>query len=168
MRQRGICSGTIFFRASSDRPPARWLRAGFFLTQAGGAVDPKLGPIVRQPLSQAALLQHGRKALHRRCPTLLRRLHRAISRRSDDQLSAREPYLGLALHLWRTEELRARQSLHGLPPQWSAGGLADQDEILPLITAISWRTYETLAHNECWRERARLPWRRFAKSWRRE
>src|SRR5262245_12644649 len=54
-----------FFPASSDRPPARWLRAGFFLTQAGGAVDPKLGPIVRQPLSQAALLQHGRKALHR-------------------------------------------------------------------------------------------------------
>src|SRR5262249_16184917 len=50
------------------------------------------------------------------------------------------------------------------PPKWSAGGLADQDEILPLITAISWRTYETLAHNECWRERARLPWRRFAKS----
>src|SRR5215813_3163141 len=32
------------------------------------------------------------------------------------------------------------------PPKWSAGGLADQDEILPLITAISWRTYETLAH----------------------
>jgi len=25
-------------------------------------------------------------------------------------------------------------------PQWSAGGLADHDEILPLITAISWRT----------------------------
>jgi hypothetical protein len=25
-------------------------------------------------------------------------------------------------------------------PQWSPSGLADHDEILPLITAISWRT----------------------------
>src|SRR5262249_162342 len=46
------------------------------------------------------------------------------------------------------------------PPKWSADGLADQDEILPLITAISWQTYETLARNECWRERARMRWRR--------
>jgi hypothetical protein len=47
---------------------------------------------------------------------LLRRLYRAISRRSYDQLGAREPCLGLARHLWRTKELRARQSLHDLPP----------------------------------------------------
>src|SRR5262249_40668780 len=48
-------------------------------------------------------------------------------------------------------------------PQWSAGGLADHDEILPLITAISWRTpthgYEPP------REAAMAA---FARSWRRE
>ena len=91
----------------------------------------KLGPIVRQPLSQAAPLQHGRKALHRRRPTLLRSLHRAISRRSYDQLGALKPVLVPA---------RPRQPLHDLPPKWSAGGLADHDEILPLITAISWHS----------------------------
>jgi hypothetical protein len=47
---------------------------------------------------------------------LLRSLYRAISRRSYDQLGASEPCLGLARHLWRTKELRARQSLHDLPP----------------------------------------------------
>jgi hypothetical protein len=38
------------------------------------------------------------------------------------------------------------------PPMVGWWLLADHDEILPLITAISWQTYETLAHNECWRE----------------
>src|SRR5215472_9642145 len=33
-------------------------------------------------------------------------------------------------------------------------------KFLPSITAISGQTYETLAHNECWRERARPRWRR--------
>src|SRR5262245_27630340 len=44
------------------------------------------------------------------------------------------------------------------PPMVGWWLLADHDEILPLITAISWQTYETLAHNECWRERARPRW----------
>src|SRR5262249_50885594 len=105
--------------------------------------------------------QHGRKALHRRRPTLLRSLHRAISRRSYDQLGALKPVFGpeRPLLLCRSQELGHCQRLHDLPP-WPAGALADHDEILPLITAISWQTYETLAHNECWRERARLLWRR--------
>jgi hypothetical protein len=47
-------------------------------------------------------------------------------------------------------------------PQWSAGGLADHDEISPLITAISWRT--TTHGNEPTREAAMAA---FAKSWRR-
>jgi hypothetical protein len=63
---------------------------------------------------------------------LLRSLYRAISRRSYDELGAREPCLGLVRHLWRTKELRARQSLHDPPPKWSARGFADHDEILPL------------------------------------
>jgi len=54
----------------------------------------KLGPILRQPLSQTAPLQHGRKALHRRRPTLLRSLYRAISRHSYDQLGALKPVFG--------------------------------------------------------------------------
>jgi hypothetical protein len=37
-------------------------------------------------------------------------LYRAISGRHHDQLCAREPCLGLVRHLWRTKELRARQS----------------------------------------------------------
>ena len=121
----------------------------------------KLGPILRQPLSQTAPLQHGRKALHRRRPTLLRSLYRAISRHSYDQLGALKPVFGpeRPLLLCRSQELGHSQRLHDLPPQWPAGDLADHDEILPLITAISWQTYETLAHNECWRERARLRWR---------
>jgi len=48
-------------------------------------------------------------------------------------------------------------------PQWSAGGLADHDEILPLITAISWRT--TTHGNKPTREATMAA---FAKSWRRE
>jgi len=48
-------------------------------------------------------------------------------------------------------------------PQWSAGGLADHDEILPPITAISWRT--PTHGNEPTREAAMAA---FAKSWRRE
>jgi hypothetical protein len=47
---------------------------------------------------------------------LLRRLNRAISRRSYDQLSALKPVFGLALALWRIKEIRARQPLHDLPP----------------------------------------------------
>src|ERR1700756_3739372 len=71
---------------------------------------------------------------------LLRRLCRAISRRSYNQLSALKPVFGLACPgspLWWTKELRARQHLHDLPPK---GGWwpADHDQILPLITAISW------------------------------
>ena len=68
---------------------------------------------------------------------LLRRSCRARSRRDYDQLSALESGLGLARPLWRSKELRARQVLHDLPPivgSW----LADNDQILPLITAISW------------------------------
>src|SRR5262249_2253347 len=64
-------------------------------------------PILRQPLSQTAPLQHGRKALHRRRPTLLRSLYRAISRRSYNQLGALKPVLVPA---------RPRQPLHDLPP----------------------------------------------------
>src|SRR5262249_13146000 len=61
-----------------------------------------------------------------------------------DQLRALEPDLGLARLLWRSKELRARQPLHDLPPMvgwW----LADHNQILPLITAVSWHakpTYE--------------------------
>src|SRR5262249_58260098 len=116
-------------------------------------------PILRQPLSQAAPLQHGRKALHRRRPTLLRSLYRAISRRSYDQLGAHKPVLAPARPLCFGKDRRPRQPLHDLPPMVDCG-LADHDEILPLMTAISWQTYETLTHNECWRERARLRWRR--------
>jgi hypothetical protein len=67
---------------------------------------------------------------------VLRRLGRALSRRDYDQLSASEPGLGLARHLWRSKELRARQPLHDLPPMvgwWPA----DDHQILSLITAIS-------------------------------
>ena len=97
----------------------------------------KLGPILRQPLSQTAPLQHGRKALHRRRPTLLRSLYRAISRGSYDQLGALKPVFGpeRPLLLCRSQELGHSQRLHDLPPQWPAGDLADHDEILPLITA---------------------------------
>src|SRR6516162_5237438 len=106
----------------------------------------KLAPTLRQPLSQTAPLQHGRKALHRRRPSLLRSLYRAISRRSYDQLGALKPVLVPARPLcFGKERCALRQPLHDLPPKWSAGGLADHDEILPLITAISWQTYETLA-----------------------
>src|SRR5262249_56747131 len=115
----------------------------------------KLGPIVRQPLSQAAPLQHGRKALHRQRPTLLPSLHRAISRRSYDQLGALKPVLVPAL---------PRQPLHDLPPKWSAGGLADHDETLPVITAISWHSKSDIRKRSRtmsgWRERPRLRWRR--------
>jgi hypothetical protein len=48
-------------------------------------------------------------------------------------------------------------------PQWSASGLADHDEILPLITAISWRT--PIYGYEPTREAAMAA---FAKRWRRE
>ena len=73
---------------------------------------------------------------------LLRRLYRAISRRDYDQLRALEPGLGLARLLWRSKELRARQPLHDFPPMvgwW----LAHHDQILPLITAISWHAKPT-------------------------
>jgi hypothetical protein len=72
---------------------------------------------------------------------LLCRLYRAISRRDYDQLRALEPGLGLARLLWRSKELRAREPLHDLPPMvgwW----LADNDQILPLMTAISWHAFE--------------------------
>jgi hypothetical protein len=69
-----------------------------------------------QYLSQATPLQHGRRARHRRCRTLLRRLSRAISRRSNDQLSALKPRFGLVRPLWRSKEVRAGQHLHDLPP----------------------------------------------------
>jgi len=53
---------------------------------------------------------------------LLRRLYRALSRRSYNQLSALEPRpLVFAPDPWRSKELRARQPLHDLPPL-SAGG----------------------------------------------
>ena len=115
----------------------------------------KLGPIVRQPLSQAAPLQHGRKALHRRRPTLPRSLHRAISRRSYDQLGALKPVLVPA---------RPRQPLHDLPPPngrlWLSrprrNSAPDHGHLMAFLNP----TYQTLAHNECWRERARLRWRR--------
>ena len=71
---------------------------------------------MRQPLSQASPLQHGRKALHRRRRTLPRRLYRAISRRSHNQLSALKPVLVPAHPLRRSKELCPRQSLHDLPP----------------------------------------------------
>src|SRR6516164_5912381 len=45
----------------------------------------------------------------------------AVSRRHYDQFGALEPGLGLARPFWRSKELRARQSLHDLPP-WSARG----------------------------------------------
>jgi hypothetical protein len=47
---------------------------------------------------------------------LLRSLCRALSRRDYDQFSALKPRLGLARDLWRSKELRTRQSLHDLPP----------------------------------------------------
>src|SRR5215470_15181185 len=40
----------------------------------------------------------------------------ALSRRHYDQLGALKPGLGLARPLWRSKELRTRQSLHDLPP----------------------------------------------------
>jgi hypothetical protein len=46
---------------------------------------------------------------------LLRCFCRALSRRDYNQLSSLEPGLGLAHHLWRRKELRARQPLHDLP-----------------------------------------------------
>jgi hypothetical protein len=68
---------------------------------------------------------------------LLRCFCRALSRRDYNQLSSLEPGLGLAHHLWRRKELRARQPLHDLPAvvgKWPA----DDEPILPLIAAISW------------------------------
>src|SRR5262249_21279409 len=127
---------------------------------AGIGSRPKLRPILRQPLRQATPLQHGRKALHRWRSTLLRSLHRAISRRSYDQLGALKPVVIPARPLCFGKELRPRQPLHDLPPMVGWWLLADHDEILPLITAISWQTYETLAHNEYQRVRARLRWQR--------
>src|SRR5262252_2384794 len=62
---------------------------------------------------------------------LLRLSCRALSRSEYHELSALEPGLGLARHLWRSKELRARP-LHDLPPMvglWRADG----DQILPLI-----------------------------------
>src|SRR5262249_24219738 len=91
--------------ATRSRARLRWQRS----PRAGGGNSvalitcSKLG----QPLSQTAPLQHGRKALHRRRPTLLRSLYRAISRRSYDQLGALKPVLVPA---------RPRQPLHDLPP----------------------------------------------------
>jgi hypothetical protein len=75
-----------------------------------------------------------------KAPTLLRRLYRAISRRSYDQLSALKPLSGLVRPLWRSKELRAGRHLHDRP-RWSAG-LADDNQILPLIAAISWHVTE--------------------------
>jgi hypothetical protein len=69
---------------------------------------------------------------------LRRRLYRAISRRDYDQLRALKPVLGVAHPLWRSKELRHRQLLHDLPPVGS--WLADDDQILFLIAAISWLT----------------------------
>jgi hypothetical protein len=69
--------------------------------------------------------------------TLLCRFCRALSRRHYDQLSALELGLGLARPLWRSKELRARQSLHDLPPTigwWPT----DDEQILPVIAAVSW------------------------------
>jgi hypothetical protein len=60
---------------------------------------------------------------------LLRRLYRALSRRSYNQLSALKPVFGLARpSLAWSKELRPRQLLHDLPPvgRW----LADHDQIL--------------------------------------
>jgi len=48
--------------------------------------------------------------------TLLRRFCRALSRHHYDQLGALKPGLGLGRPLWRSKELRARQSLNDLPP----------------------------------------------------
>jgi hypothetical protein len=62
---------------------------------------------------------------------LLRRLYRALSRRSYNQLGALKPVFGLARpSLAWSKELRPRQLLHDLPPvgRW----LADHDQILPL------------------------------------
>src|SRR5262249_23829317 len=106
-----------------------------------------LGPILRQPLSQAAPLQHGRKALYRRRAAATTNLAR-----SNQSLFLRAPFA--------SAKSFALVKFFMICPQWSADGLADHDEILPLITAISWQTYETLARNECWRERARMRWRR--------
>ena len=49
---------------------------------------------------------------------LLRRLYRAISRRSYDQLRALKPVFGLASPRprYRSKELRPPQRLHDLPP----------------------------------------------------
>jgi hypothetical protein len=77
---------------------------------------------------------------------LLRSFYRAISRRSYDQLRALKPVLVPARPLCFGKGLRPRQPLHDLPPNGRTGGLADHDEILPVITAISWQTYETLAY----------------------
>jgi hypothetical protein len=73
---------------------------------------------------------------------LLRRLCRALSHRDYDQFSAFEPrLLVFARDPWRSKELRARQPLHDLPTMvgwW----LADNDQILRLMTAISWHAFE--------------------------
>jgi hypothetical protein len=51
---------------------------------------------------------------------LLRLSCRALSRSEYHELSALEPGLGLARHLWRSKELRARP-LHDLPPMVGCG-----------------------------------------------
>jgi hypothetical protein len=84
--------------------------------------------------------------------------HRTISRRSYDQLGALKPLVAVACPLW-WNGVHARQHLHDLPPD---GRLVapDQDQILPLIAAISWRPVQHDAPR-----RARLevrPWRHAA------
>jgi hypothetical protein len=62
-------------------------------------------------------MHDGRRALHCRHRTLLRRLYRTISRLSYDQLSALKPVFGLARpSLAWSKELRTRQLFHDLPP----------------------------------------------------
>jgi len=82
---------------------------------------PSCSELPAEPSDQSAPLQHGRRAHRRLDLTLLRRFCCAISRRHYDQFGAFEPGLGLARPFWRSKELRARQSLHDLPPRSARG-----------------------------------------------
>jgi hypothetical protein len=113
---------------STGKPRARPRDQGIFFGSENS-------PVAK--LSHAAPMHNGRRALHCRHRTLLRRLYRTISRLSYDRLSALKPVFGLVRPLCRSKELHPPQCLHDLPP--SAWWLADHHKIFcPWITAISW------------------------------
>jgi hypothetical protein len=131
-------------RCSGDFPPPSPPAERGLILRRGRETPrpPALSELPAEPSDQSAPLQHGRRAHRRRLRRIsLPRYCRALSRLDYDQLRAVEPGLGLARPLCRSKELRPCQRLHDLPPVgwW----LVHHDQIMPLITAISWLSNPT-------------------------